>query len=184
MGLVHHRGFLLLWSGQVLSLAGDWALRALVLLWVFRLTHSGLAVRVVGLTEALPLLVLAPVADAYVDRWHRAYTMAGPVLARAALVLRTWATAQTPARSNNLLVAVRGGGHNVSGVDADVELTRERRKELTHPVRTVTLVSVAETRGGGNAQEWDSVQDTRNGGPRETDPGDRAGVGARAQHDP
>jgi len=33
------------------------------------------------------LLVLAPLAGVFVDRWHRAYTIAGAVLARAVLVL-------------------------------------------------------------------------------------------------
>ena len=33
------------------------------------------------------MLVLAPLAGVFVDRWHRAYTMAGAVLARAVLVL-------------------------------------------------------------------------------------------------
>jgi predicted MFS family arabinose efflux permease len=73
--------------GQFLSLFADWALRALLLLWVYRLTHSGVGTSLVGLAEALPLLILAPVAGALVDRWHRGRTMAAAVLARAALVL-------------------------------------------------------------------------------------------------
>jgi len=59
----------------------------MLLIWVYQLTRSGLAVSVVGVAEALPLLILAPLAGVFVDRWHRAYTMAGAVLARAVLVL-------------------------------------------------------------------------------------------------
>jgi predicted MFS family arabinose efflux permease len=87
MRLLRTSGFVRLWAGQFLSLFADWALRALLLLWVFRLTHSGLGTSLVGLAEALPLLVLAPVAGALVDRWHRGRTMAAAVLARCALVL-------------------------------------------------------------------------------------------------
>jgi len=87
MDLLRNRGFALLWGGRFLGLLGDWALRTMLLIWVYQLTRSGLAVSMVGVAEALPLLVLAPLAGVFVDRWHRAYTMAGAVLARAVLVL-------------------------------------------------------------------------------------------------
>ena len=85
--LLGNHGFVRLWLGQFLSLLADWALRAMLLIWVYRLTHSGAMVSVVGLAEALPLLILAPIAGAFVDRMHRAHTMAAVVLARAVLVL-------------------------------------------------------------------------------------------------
>jgi predicted MFS family arabinose efflux permease len=87
MNLRRNKGFVLLWCGQFLSFLGDWALRTMLLIWVYQLTRSGIAVSVVGVAEAMPLLVLAPLAGVFVDRWHRAYTMAGAVLARAVLVL-------------------------------------------------------------------------------------------------
>ena len=87
MLVLRNGGFARLWIGQFLSLFADWALRALLLLWVYRLTHSGVGTSLVGLAEALPLLLLSPVAGALVDRWHRGHTMAVAVLARAALVL-------------------------------------------------------------------------------------------------
>ena len=80
-------GFVRLWIGQFLSLLADWSLRAMLLIWVFTLTHSGTLVSLVGVAEALPLLLVAPFAGAFVDRWHRARTMTGVVLARAVLVL-------------------------------------------------------------------------------------------------
>lgn len=46
-----------------------------------------MAVSVVGLAEAVPLLVLAPLAGVFVDRWNRAYTMAGSTLVAALLLL-------------------------------------------------------------------------------------------------
>jgi len=87
MNLLRERGFALLWIGQSLSSLADWALRAVVLIWVYALTGSGVAVSVVGLAEALPLLLAAPFAGVFVDRWNRAYTMAGAVVARAIVLL-------------------------------------------------------------------------------------------------
>jgi predicted MFS family arabinose efflux permease len=87
MLVLRNGGFARLWVGQFLSLFADWALRALLLLWVYQLTHSGVGTSLVGLAEALPLLVLSPVAGALVDRWHRGHVMATAVLARATLLL-------------------------------------------------------------------------------------------------
>ena len=87
MSLLRQRGFFLLWSGQFLGILADWSLRTMLLIWVYSLTRSGIAVSIVGLAEALPLLLLAPVAGVFVDRWSRAYTMTYAVLARALLVL-------------------------------------------------------------------------------------------------
>ena len=87
MGLMRNRGFVLLWAGQFLAVLADWSLRTALLIWVYSLTRSGVAVSLVGLAEALPLMVLAPVAGVFVDRWSRAYTMAVAVLARALLAL-------------------------------------------------------------------------------------------------
>ncbi len=87
MNLLRERGFALLWIGQSLSSLADWALRAVVLIWVYALTGSGIAVSVVGLAEALPLLLAAPFAGVFVDRWNRAYTMSGAVVARAIALL-------------------------------------------------------------------------------------------------
>jgi MFS family permease len=86
VSLFRNRGFVLLAAGQTLGLLGDWGLRTALLIWVYALTHSGVAVSLVGLAEALPLLLLAPVAGVFVDRWDRARTMAGAVLARALLL--------------------------------------------------------------------------------------------------
>jgi MFS family permease len=80
MALLRQRGFRLLLAGQFLITLGAWGLRVLLLIWVYQLTHSGTAVSLVGLAEAIPLLVLAPIVGVMVDRWHRARTMAGSAL--------------------------------------------------------------------------------------------------------
>lgn len=87
MGLLRIRGFRLLWFGQLLVTFASWSLRTVLLIWVYGLAHSGVAVSVVGLAEAAPLLVLAGVGGVFVDRWHRAATMAVATLATAILLL-------------------------------------------------------------------------------------------------
>jgi predicted MFS family arabinose efflux permease len=67
-----------------------------VLIWAFALTKSGTGVSLVGLSEALPLLLLGPVAGVFVDRWDRGRTMAVVVVAQALFLLP--------------LLAVRGAG--------------------------------------------------------------------------
>ncbi|HWE60861.1 MAG TPA: MFS transporter [Chloroflexota bacterium] len=83
MPLLRIPGFRLLLAGFFLSALAPWAQRTAMLIWVFSLTHSGVMVSLVGLMEALPLLVLAPLAGVFVDRWSRARTMAGAVLCQA-----------------------------------------------------------------------------------------------------
>lgn len=59
----------------------------MVLIWVYALTKSGVGVSLVGLSEALPLLLLAPVAGVFVDRWDRGRTMTVVVAVQAVLLL-------------------------------------------------------------------------------------------------
>lgn len=85
--LLRNRGFLFLLGGFFLSLLAPWCQRTMVLIWVYALTGSGLGVSLVGLAEALPLLLLAPVAGVFVDRWDRSRIMATVVLVQAVLLL-------------------------------------------------------------------------------------------------
>ena len=85
--LLHDRGFCYLLVGHFLSALAPMTQRAAVLLWVYALTGSGTAVGLVGVAEGLALVGVAPFAGVLVDRWDRARTMAGVVLAQAALLL-------------------------------------------------------------------------------------------------
>jgi hypothetical protein len=49
LSLIRQRGFLILWLGQFLVTFAAWALRTVLLIWVYKLTRSGVAVSVVGL---------------------------------------------------------------------------------------------------------------------------------------
>jgi Transmembrane secretion effector len=54
--------------GFLCSVLAQWTLRIGVLLWIYARSSSGMSVSLVGLAEALPLLVLAPFAGMVVDR--------------------------------------------------------------------------------------------------------------------
>ena len=80
--------FARLWTGQTISYLGDWLSGVAVMsLLAFRWHASPLTLSVWGLTAALPMLVLGPVAGVFADRWNRKATMIAFDLVRAAAVL-------------------------------------------------------------------------------------------------
>src|SRR5262245_56899098 len=78
--LWRHRPFLLLWTGQALSLIGDYCFSATLVLWMLKTLARGeswlpLATSGVALSATLPALLLGPLAGVFVDRWNRRWTM-------------------------------------------------------------------------------------------------------------
>jgi MFS family permease len=68
---LHARNYRLYLGGQSLSLIGTWMQRVALTWWVYRVTHSALALGWVGFAGQIPALLLAPLAGAFVDRWDR-----------------------------------------------------------------------------------------------------------------
>ena len=68
---LRQRNFRLLWSAGTISIAGDWALRVALPIYVLRLTGSPAAVSGIVLAGFLASLLFGTVAGAYVDRWDR-----------------------------------------------------------------------------------------------------------------
>ena len=66
-----HRNYRLFFAGQSVSLVGTWLTRVATSWLVYRLTKSELLLGVTGFAGQIPLLVLAPFAGVYVDRWNR-----------------------------------------------------------------------------------------------------------------
>ncbi len=66
-----HRNYRLFFAGQTVSLVGTWLTRVATSWLVYRLTKSELLLGVTGFAGQIPLLVLAPFAGVYVDRWNR-----------------------------------------------------------------------------------------------------------------
>jgi MFS family permease len=76
-----------LWLGQIISNLGDTLNYVALVVLVFRLSHSGLAVSALVLTEIVPTLLLGPLAGIVIDRVDRKRLLIVVDTARAVLVL-------------------------------------------------------------------------------------------------
>lgn len=73
--LWHNRDYLILWSGQTLSLVGTGIAQTAFPLLVWDRTHSALQVGLVGAMNLLPYVFLSLLAGVLVDRWNRKWVM-------------------------------------------------------------------------------------------------------------
>ena len=83
--LLRRRPYRQLWTARTVSQWGDAFNTVALMLLVYSLTGSGLGVSGVVMAEIVPVLVLAPVAGALVDRLPRVAVMIGADLVRAVL---------------------------------------------------------------------------------------------------
>lgn len=86
--------YVLLWSGQTVSMAGSNVSGLAFPLLVLALTHSPAQMGIVDAVAAVPYVVLSLPAGAFVDRWNRKRTMVlcdlGRALALATVPLAIW----------------------------------------------------------------------------------------------
>src|SRR5258708_2345912 len=73
--LWRNRDYLLLWSGQAVSLVGTQGSQLAFPLLILALTHAPAQAGIAGALRALPYLVLSLPAGALVDRWNRKRVM-------------------------------------------------------------------------------------------------------------
>lgn len=85
--LLRNRSFIALWLGQTVSFVGDYFQWLAIPIMVERLTGSALMVGLSVISNALPMLLLGPIAGVFVDRWNRKRTMIVADLLRGLLVL-------------------------------------------------------------------------------------------------
>lgn len=69
------RAFLLIWSGQLVSLTGSGLTGFALGVWVYQRTGSVTQFALISLFTSLPGIVFSPVAGALVDRWDRRWAM-------------------------------------------------------------------------------------------------------------
>jgi MFS family permease len=93
--LFRNRSFMALWLGQTVSFIGDYFYWLAIPIMVEQLTGSSLLVGLSVIFNALPMLVLGPVAGVFVDRWDRKRTMLVSDVLRGLLVL-VCLTVRTP----------------------------------------------------------------------------------------
>ncbi len=75
-----NRNFALLWSGQAVSILGDFVFNTTLVVWIAVELAKGqswspLAVSGVFLASSIPTFLFGPVAGVFVDRWDRRHTM-------------------------------------------------------------------------------------------------------------
>ncbi len=91
---LHYRNFTLLWSGLIVSNVGTWMQNVANGWLILQLTDSPLWLGLLGLSFAVPMIVLPPLAGPVVDRVHRIrllfITQSMQALTAAALALLTW----------------------------------------------------------------------------------------------
>ena len=58
-------------AGQTLSLIGTWIQRMAMMWLAYRLTNSAFLLGLIGFCEQIPILLLAPFAGVYADRWNK-----------------------------------------------------------------------------------------------------------------
>lgn len=66
-----YRNYRLFVVGQTFSLIGTWIQRMAMMWLVYRMTNSAFLLGLVGFCEQIPILVLAPFAGVYADRWNK-----------------------------------------------------------------------------------------------------------------
>jgi len=76
-----------LWLGQIISNLGDTLNYVALVVLVFRLSQSGLAVSALVLAEIVPTLLLGPIAGVVIDRFDRRRVLIAVDSLRAVLVL-------------------------------------------------------------------------------------------------
>lgn len=85
--LLRNRQFLLLWLGQAISNLGDAVFRIALLILVTEISSSPLALTLVLVAQAIPSILIGPVAGVFVDRWDRRQVMLVTDVLRACAVL-------------------------------------------------------------------------------------------------
>ena len=72
---LRYRNFTLLWTGQFVSLIGDYTLNVALAFYVLQLTGSILQTGLMFVAETIPTILLGSLAGVMVDRWDRRRTI-------------------------------------------------------------------------------------------------------------
>jgi MFS family permease len=99
-GALRYRNFTLLWSGLIVSNTGTWMQNVATGWLILQLTNSPLWLGLLGLSFAVPMILLPLVGGAVVDRVHRVrllyVTQTGMMLNAFVLALLTWTRVVQP----------------------------------------------------------------------------------------
>jgi MFS family permease len=92
VGWLINRNFALLWSGQAISMIGDWLFDSTLIIWIAAVLARNqpwapIAVSGVLVATSLPFFLVGPFAGVFVDRWDKRQTMLRMDAIRAILIL-------------------------------------------------------------------------------------------------
>ena len=93
LDLLRRRDFALLWSGGLISVAGDWMLRAALPFFVYEETRSTVATAGMIVATLVPGVLLGSIVGVFVDRWDRKRLLVAANLVQATVVLLLLVTA-------------------------------------------------------------------------------------------
>ena len=93
--VLRNRTYFPLWLGQLVSNLGDTLNYVALVVLVYRLSGSGLAVSITVVFEILPVLLVAPFAGVVIDRFSRKAILIASDVARALLMLGLIVTRET-----------------------------------------------------------------------------------------
>lgn len=86
LALLRRRSFALLWTGGLVSVAGDWVLNAALPFFVYEETGSTVATAGMIVARLAPAVLLGSVAGVFVDRWPRKRVLVWANLLQAVVV--------------------------------------------------------------------------------------------------
>jgi MFS family permease len=86
LSVLRRRDFALLWTGGLVSVAGDWVLNAALPFFVYEETGSTVATAGMIVARLAPSVLLGSVAGVFVDRWSRKRVLVWTNLLQAATV--------------------------------------------------------------------------------------------------
>ena len=86
LSVLRRRDFALLWTGGLVSVAGDWVLNAALPFFIYEQTGSTVATAGMIVARLAPSVVLGSVAGVFVDRWNRKRVLVWANLLQAAIV--------------------------------------------------------------------------------------------------
>ena len=86
LSVLRRRDFALLWTGGLVSVAGDWVLNAALPFFMYEQTGSTVATAGMIVARLAPSVVLGSVAGVFVDRWNRKRVLVWANLLQVAIV--------------------------------------------------------------------------------------------------
>ncbi len=95
-GVLAHRDFSLLWSGQLVSNIGTAIASLALMFYAYYLTGSALSMAILVMAETLPVVAFAGPIGVYIDRWNRKTIMVAADIVRAIAIILIPLTAHFP----------------------------------------------------------------------------------------